>query len=479
MERLRNFVGGEWLDQGVDSTDINPSDVKDVIAEYAQADSKVTADAIEAASSAANSWGSSNIQQRADILGSIGDEILNKREVLGKLLSREEGKTLPEGIGEVTRAGNIFKFFAGEVLRLTGDLVPSVRGGVDVEVIRQPVGVVGIIAPWNFPAAIPAWKIAPALAFGNSVVFKPANLVPAMAFELAKIIVNSGLPPGVFNFVMGKGSQVGETIVNDDRVNALSFTGSVDTGREIAKKAVGRMTKFQLEMGGKNPLVILDDADLETAVQCAINGAYFSTGQRCTASSRLIVTSGIHDKFISSMREQLSKTIVDNALKEDTHIGPVVDKNQLNQDLYYIEKAKKEGAELAFGGGLLERDTEGFYLEPALFTQTKNEMTINQEEVFGPVASVIEVTDYEEALHVANATAFGLSSGIVTSSLKHSSHFRKNAEAGMVMVNLPTAGVDYHVPFGGMKGSSFGSREQGSYANEFYTTVKTAYCLPQ
>ena len=475
MERLRNFVGGEWLDQGVDSTDINPSDVKDVIAEYAQADSKVTADAIEASSNAANKWGTSNVQQRADILDSIGDEILNKRDILGKLLSREEGKTLPEGIGEVTRAGNIFKFFAGETLRLTGDLVPSVRSGVDVEVIRQPVGVVGIIAPWNFPAAIPAWKIAPALAFGNSVVFKPANLVPAMAFELAKIIGNSGLPPGVFNFVMGKGSEVGDTIVNDDRVNALSFTGSVDTGQEIAKKAVGRMAKFQLEMGGKNPLVILDDADLDIAVQCAINGAYFSTGQGCPASSRLIVTSRIHDKFINSMQEQLSKTIVDNALKEGTHIGPVVDKNQLNQDLFYIEKAKKEGAELAFGGRLLERDTEGFYLEPALFTQTKNEMTINQEEVFGPVASVIEVTDYEEALHLANATDFGLSSGIVTSSLKHSSHFKKNAQAGMVMVNLPTAGVDYHVPFGGIKGSSYGSREQGSYAKEFYTSVKTSY----
>ncbi len=475
MNRLSNYVAGEWVNQGVDAVDINPSDVNDVIAEYAQADKALTENAIEAASSVSTDWGRSNIQNRADVLDKIGNTILARKEELGSLLSREEGKTLPEGIGEVARAGYVFKFFAGEALRLTGDLVPSVRGGVDVEINREPMGVVGIISPWNFPAAIPAWKIAPALAFGNSVVFKPANLVPAMAAEIAKIIVEAGLPKGVFNLVIGKGSEVGETIVNDRRVTAISFTGSVATGQQIAQKSVARMAKFQLEMGGKNPLVILDDADMETAVSCAVNGAYFSTGQRCTASSRLIVTKGIHDKFVSALKDRLGKTVVDNALKEGTQIGPVVDKSQLNQNLYYIEEAKKEGAKLVYGGNVLTRETEGFYLEPALFTETQNDMKINREEVFGPVATVIRVENYEEALVAANATDFGLSSGIVTKSLKYASDFRKKSQAGMVMVNLPTAGVDYHVPFGGTKGSSYGAREQGSYAKEFYTTVKTSY----
>ena len=409
------------------------------------------------------------------MLDKIGNEILARKDELGRLLSREEGKTLPEGVGEVARAGNIFKFFAGEVLRRTGELVPSVRPGVDVEVTREPLGVVGIISPWNFPAAIPAWKVAPALAYGNCVVFKPADLVPGSAWAMADIIARAGLPAGAFNLVMGRGSVVGEALVNDPRVDAISFTGSVDTGRKIAQKAVARMAKFQLEMGGKNPLVVLDDADLKTAVESAVNGAYFSTGQRCTASSRLIVTKGIHNKFVDALAERLKGLVVDDALKAGTQIGPVVDKNQLNQDLFYIEEGKKEGAKLTYGGKLLKREKEGFYLEPALFVDTRNAMRINREEIFGPVASVLAVNDYDEALQLANDTPFGLSAGIVTSSLKHAAHFRRNSQAGMVMVNLPTAGVDYHVPFGGRKGSSYGPREQGRYAVEFFTTVKTAY----
>ena len=474
-QQLQNYIAGEWIAGATTSKDVNPSDTSDVIAEYAQADKAQTERAIEAARAAFPAWATFNVQARADLLDKVGNEILARREELGKLLSREEGKTLPEGIGEVVRAGNVFKFFAGEVLRRSGELVPSVRPGIDVELTREPVGVVGIISPWNFPAAIPAWKTAPALAYGNTVVFKPADLVPGMAHAIAKIIVDAGVPKGVFNFVMGRGSVVGETLVNDRRVDAITFTGSVETGKQVAAKAVARMAKFQLEMGGKNPLVVLDDADLKTAVESAVNGAFFSTGQRCTASSRLIVTKGIHDKFVGAVVERLKNLKVDNALKQGTEMGPVVDKNQLNQDLLYIEAAKKEGARLAFGGNLLKRDTEGFYLEPALFTDTVNSMRINREEVFGPVASVVMVKDYDEALAVANDTPFGLSSGIATTSLKHAAHFRRNSAAGMVMVNLPTAGVDYHVPFGGRKESSYGPREQGRYAVEFYTTVKTAY----
>ena len=477
-QQFSNLIAGEWVAGATVTRNVNPSDTSDVVGEYAQADAAQTTRAIEAARAAAPAWAAFNTQARADLLEKVGLEIIARKDELGALLSREEGKTLPEGIGEVVRAGNVFKFFAGEVLRKSGELIPSVRPGIDVEITREPVGVVGIIAPWNFPSAIPAWKIAPALAHGNCVVFKPADLVPGSSWAIADILHRAGVPAGAFNLCMGRGSVVGEALLADTRVDAITFTGSVDTGRKVAQKALATMKKFQLEMGGKNPMVVLDDADLKTAVECAVNGAFFSTGQRCTASSRLIVTQGIHDRFVEALTERLKGLVVDNALKAGTHIGPVVDQNQLNQDLYYIEEAKKEGGKLAFGGRLLERETRGFYLEPALFTETVNSMRINREEVFGPVASVVRVKDYDEALAVANDTIFGLSAGICTASLKHASHFRKHSQAGMVMVNLPTAGVDYHVPFGGRKGSSYGPREQGRYAQEFFTTVKTAYVAP-
>jgi aldehyde dehydrogenase (NAD+) len=410
-----------------------------------------------------------------DILKRIGDEIIARKDDLGRLLSREEGKTLAEGVGETVRAGQIFLFFSGECLRMAGDKLASVRPGVEVEVTREAVGVVGLITPWNFPIAIPAWKIAPALAYGNCVVFKPADLVPATAHALSEIIVRSGLPAGVFNLVMGRGSEVGQAMLEHPDVNAISFTGSVPTGRRVAAACIGSdpMKKVQLEMGGKNPLIVLDDADMKTAVECAVNGAFFSTGQRCTASSRVIVTDGIHDRFVQAVTERMQGLVVDDALKAGTHIGPVVDQNQLDQDLSYIRIGQDEGATLVAGGELLNRDNPGLLPFPALFTGVDNRMRIAQEEIFGPVATVTRVRNYDEALEIANDTQFGLSAGICTTSLKYASHFKRNAEAGMVMVNLPTAGVDYHVPFGGRKGSSYGPREQGRYAQEFYTTVKT------
>ncbi len=473
-----NLINGEWIDSQDANRDINPSDVDDLVGEYSRADAAQARRAIAAAAAAAPAWARGNIQERADLLDRIGDAILRRKTELGTLLSREEGKTLPEGIGEAGRAGYIFKFYAGEVLRLSGERIPSVRPNIDVEITREPLGVVGIITPWNFPLAIPAWKIAPALAYGNCVVFKPADLVPGCAWALADIIQSAGAPPGVFNLLVGRGSAVGETIITSPEVAGISFTGSVETGRAIARKAVERMAKVQLEMGGKNPLVILDDADLAVAVTCATQGAYYSTGQRCTASSRFVVTEGIHDRFVAAMIGRLTALKVDDALKEGTDIGPVVDQTQLDQDLSYLELGKKEGARLAYGGELLKRPKKGFYLSPALLTETRNDMRVNREEIFGPVASVIRVRDYEEAVAVANDTPFGLSSGIVTTSLKHASHFKRNSQAGMVMVNLPTAGVDYHVPFGGRKASNYGPREQGRYAVEFYTVVKTSYTAP-
>jgi acyl-CoA reductase-like NAD-dependent aldehyde dehydrogenase len=476
----KNFIGGEWVAAANAAPDINPSNTGDVIGEFPRASRADAERAIAAAKEAFPAWSHSTPQQRHDVLKKIGDEILARKDELGRLLSREEGKTLPEGVGEAVRAGQIFLFFSGECLRMSGDKVASVRPGVDVEVTREPVGVVGLITPWNFPIAIPSWKIAPALAYGNCVVIKPADLVPASAHALGEIIAKSGIPKGVFNLVMGRGSEVGDAILKHRDVAAISFTGSVETGRKIAQACVASdpMKKVQLEMGGKNPMVVLDDADLKVAVECAVNGAFFSTGQRCTASSRVIVTGGIHDRFVDAVAERMKTLKVDDALKDGTHIGPVVDKNQLEQDLSYIKIGQEEGAKLVAGGELLNRDTPGFYLSPALFTEVDNSMRIAREEIFGPVASVIRVRDYDEALNVANDTMFGLSAGICTSSLKYASHFKRNAEAGMVMVNLPTAGVDYHVPFGGRKGSSYGPREQGRYAQEFYTTVKTAYTLP-
>ncbi|WP_225770803.1 aldehyde dehydrogenase family protein [Inquilinus sp. Marseille-Q2685] len=473
-----NYIAGSWVEGPDASKNVNPSDLSDVIGEYARADRAQAEQAIAAARAAFPKWSMTTLQERHDLLDKIGNTILARKEELGRLLSREEGKTLPEGIGEAARAGQIFKFFAGEVLRIQGEKLASVRPGIDVEITREPIGVIGLITPWNFPIAIPAWKIAPALAYGNCIVFKPADLVPGSAWALSQIIVDSGVPAGVFNLVMGRGSVVGEAFVASKDVDAITFTGSVATGRGIAVRCAESGKKVQLEMGGKNPMVILDDADLNTAVGAATNSAFFSTGQRCTASSRLIVTEGIHDRFVAAMTEKLKSLKVDNALKQGTDIGPVVDQSQLDQDLSYIDIGVKEGAKLAVGGERLNRETEGFYLSPALFTETTSDMRINREEIFGPVASVIRVKDYEQALATANDTEFGLSAGIATTSLKHASHFKRASQAGMVMVNLPTAGVDYHVPFGGRKGSSYGPREQGRYAAEFYTVVKTAYTFP-
>ncbi len=477
----RNLINGEWVEGARVSRNINPSDTRDLVGEYAQADAAQARQAIAAARAAFAGWSVTTPQQRFDLLDAAGSEILARKAELGDLLAREEGKTLPEAIGEVARAGNIFKFFAGEALRVGGEVIGSVRPGVGVEVTREPLGVVGLITPWNFPIAIPAWKLAPALAFGNCVVMKPADLVPGSAWALADILHRAGLPKGVFNLVMGRGSEVGAVLLEDQGVDAISFTGSVATGQRVAAACAARMAKFQLEMGGKNPFVVLDDADLAVAVNCTVQSGFFSTGQRCTASSRVIVTEGIHDRFVAAVAEKMKTLKVDDARKAGTDIGPVVDAAQLAQDLDYIAIGRQEGATLAAGGEAIERNADGapgFYLRPALFTETTAQMRINREEIFGPVISVIRAKNYDEALALANDTPFGLSSGIATTSLKHASHFKRHAQAGMVMVNLPTAGVDYHVPFGGRKGSSYGPREQGRYAAEFYTTVKTSYTQP-
>ncbi len=471
---FKHYINGRWETGVTLGVSENPSDLADVVGEFARADAAQAENAIRAAADAREAWAASTPQRRFEVLDLIGSELLARKDELGTLLAREEGKTLPEAIGETARAGQIFKFFAGEALRIPGQKLASVRPGVDVEITREPVGVVGLIAPWNFPLAIPAWKIAPALAYGNTVVFKPAELVPGCAWALAEIISRAGLPAGAFNLVLGSGRRVGQTIVESPLVDAISFTGSVGVGESILAAATARRAKVQLEMGGKNPLVVLADAQLDRAVEHAIQGAYYSTGQRCTASSRIIVESAVFDRFAEAMRQRTRALVVGHALERGTQIGPAVSREQLEQDLAYVAIGRQEGAEWLAGGEALERPTRGHYLSPALFVAQPRHRIV-REEIFGPVACLIRADDYEHALALANDTPFGLCAGICTESLSRATHFKRHAQVGMVMVNLPTAGVDPHVPFGGRKASSHGPREQGSYAAEFYTTVKTAY----
>ena len=472
-----NLNGGKSLAGTGFSPNLNSSNLADVIGDYTQASAEQLDAAVQAARAAFPAWSTSGIQARADALDKIGTEILARRAELGMLLAREEGKTRAEGIGEAARAGNIFKFFAGECPRLTGEVVPSVRTGIGVEISREPVGVIYIITPWNFPIAIPAWKIVPALAYGDCVAIKPAGLVPGCAWALAEIISRSGIPAGVFSLVMRRGSMIGDLLVNHQGVDAISFTGSQAVGGRIAQQCAVILKKIQLEMDGKNPQVILDDADLAQAVERSVQSAFFSTGQRCTASRSLIATEGVYWKFVEAKKARMAGLKVGDALAVGTNIGPVSSLSQLDQDMNYVDIGKAEGAVLLAGGERSKLSTDGFFMAPALLTDTTGDMRINREEVFGPVASIIRVKGHEEALLEANNTPFGLAAGIATTSLKQVTHFKRHSQAAMVMVNLPTAGLDYHVPFGGRKGSSYGPREQGRYAQDFFTIVKTAYTL--
>ena len=474
MTPLSNIVDGVATPGQGQRVTYNPSNLDEVVGCYTQGGAEDVAAAVDAAQRALPSWSTASPQIRHDLLLRVGARLLAEREEIGRLLSREEGKTLAEGLAEVSRAGQIFQFFAGECLRPGGQLLPSVRPSVDIEITREPVGVIGLITPWNFPIAIPAWKLAPALAWGNCVVIKPADIVPGCVHALVRILHEEGCPPGVVNLVMGRGSEVGQALVDHPAVSAISFTGSEGVGRRLIAACGAGLKRVQAEMGGKNPMVVLDDADLDVAVPACINAAFFSTGQRCTAASRFIVTRGIYDAFVARMKADLSRQFVGNALDPATTIGPVASSSQLQSDLDYIALAREEGAAV-WGGELLDRPDRGYYLFPALFLDARNTMRVAREEIFGPCAAVIIADDFDHALTLANDSEFGLSAGICTTSLKAASAFRKSVKAGMVMVNLPTAGVDYHVPFGGRNASSFGSREQGRHAAEFYSQIKTSY----
>ncbi|MGH1482646.1 MAG: aldehyde dehydrogenase family protein [Geminicoccales bacterium] len=475
MDHKSNYIAGAWISGESELENRNPSDLSDVIGLYAQADGGQLDTALDAAHHAQAEWARSGIERRHNALMAIGQTLMARSAELGELLSREEGKPFAEGKGEIYRAAQFFTYYAAETLRQIGDSADSVRPGIEIDVRREPVGVIGVISPWNFPTATASWKIAPALAFGNAVLWKPANLTPASAVALTEIIAEQDLPKGLFSLVMGSGRSVGQRLVESAGVDAISFTGSVPVGKGIATAAIQNLTKVQMEMGSKNALAVMDDGDLDLAVAVALGGAFGGSGQKCTASSRLIVHQDVHDAFVEKLVAGAKALKVGHALAEGTQIGPVVSEGQLEENFHYIEIGKNEGAELLCGGERLEMATEGYYMAPAVFANTTNAMRINQEEMFAPIASVIKVSSYEEALATVNDTRFGLTSGIVTRSLARATHFKRNARTGCVMINLPTAGTDYHVPFGGRGDSSYGPREQGAYAQEFYTTVKTAY----
>lgn len=471
---LTHRIGGARIEGALLVESRNPSDLADVVAVSPAGDESILEEAIAAAQASQPAWANASPEFRSDCLERAGLILADRAAEIGELLAREEGKTLAEGKAETMRASRIFRFFAGEALRLHGRALPSVRPGMDVETRLEPLGVVGLITPWNFPIAIPAWKTAPALAFGNAVVLKPAGITPAVAAAMADALESAGLPAGVFNLAFLRGSVAGG-LARDPRVAAVSFTGSTGVGARLATDAASHGKRVQLEMGGKNPLVVLDDADLERAVAIALDGSFFSSGQRCTASSRLIVTDGIHDRFVAALADRVRALKVGHALEPATQIGPVASEEQRDTVETYLQVAADEGAQIVVGGERLKRATEGYFIAPALIAESTPAMRVNREEIFGPVASVIRVGDLDEAIAVANDSEFGLSAGVVTTSLANAAAFKRRIQAGMVMVNAPTAGVDYHVPFGGTKASSMGPREQGFAAAEFYTRMKTIY----
>jgi acyl-CoA reductase-like NAD-dependent aldehyde dehydrogenase len=470
-----NFIAGDWVAGSSEIENRNPSDLSDLIGMFAQATPDQLDATLDQARRAQVEWEAYGIERKYNVLMAIGTEMMARAEELGTLLAREEGKPMAEGKGEVYRAGQFFTYYAAETLRQMGDTADSVRDGIEIDVRREAVGVVAIISPWNFPTATASWKIAPALCYGNAVVWKPANVTPASAVALVEIIARQDIPKGLVSLVMGAGSSIGQRLVESPKVNAISFTGSVPVGKGIAAAAIQNLTRVQMEMGSKNALAVMDDADIDLAVSLALGGAFGGSGQKCTASSRLVVHQSVHDQFVEKLVEGVKAMKVGHALEAGTQLGPVVSEQQLKENLAYVDLAATEGAELLCGGQRLEMPTEGYYMSPGVFVGTHNDMRINREEMFAPLACVIPVASYDEALHVVNDTNFGLTAGIVTTNLARATHFRRNAKSGCVMVNLPTAGTDYHVPFGGRGDSSYGPREQGKTAAEFYTIVKTSY----
>jgi acyl-CoA reductase-like NAD-dependent aldehyde dehydrogenase len=476
-QTFANYINGEWVATGATFENRNPANTDEVVGLFAKGSPAEMTAAADAAAAAFPAWSTMSGPARGNILYKAADILDKNFDSVAADMTREEGKTLPEAKGEVRRAINIFRYFAGEGSRLPGMLVPSERDRVHMFALRKPVGVVGLITPWNFPSAIPAWKLAPALICGNTVVIKPASAAPLSAWRIVEALHQAGIPKGVVNFVAGSGGELGTALVNATPLKAVSFTGSCEIGNWLHSEASKRRLRIQLEMGGKNPTIVLADADFPSAVENVVNAAFFSTGQKCTATSRAIVEDAIYDKFVAAVVERTRKLKVGDGMQPGIDIGPCVDKGQMDTVLRYIEIGRKECGEPACGGKRLTDGAlaKGYFVEPTVFTNVTQDQTIAREEIFGPVLAIMRAKDFEDAMTIANAIPFGLSSSIQTTNLSRAFEYIYRAEAGLLTVNLPSAGVEYQLPFGGTKESSFGPKEQGPAALEFYSDYKTVY----
>lgn len=476
MKEYKNLIGGQWCiaSDGTTSEIRNPADHSQVLGIFPKSTKEDINKAIAAARESFPAWAKMPPPDRGVILDRTSQIITSRMDEMTKMLTSEEGKTLAEAKAEITRTRDLFRYFSGEGYRMGGDVLPSSINGELLYTKREPLGVIGVITPWNFPVAIPAWKIAPALVYGNTVVFKPASITPRSGLMLVEALVEAGLPPGVLNFVTGSGRVVGDEIASSPDINAISFTGSYQIGCGIYNQAVKNMTRIQLEMGGKNPLVVANDADLELAVSLAVRGGFGLTGQTCTSTSRVIVEEKIADDFAQAITQAAKNLVVGNGLDEATQMGPAVSPDQLETDFMYIRIGKDEGAKLLTGGDSAKDG--GFYIQPTVFDWVEPKMRIAQEEIFGPVISIIRAKDFDDAIEKANNIGFGLSAGVVTKDLKKAFDFTNRIEAGVVKINEPTNGIVVQAPFGGFKHSSANTfKEQGKAAIEFFTRTKTVY----
>lgn len=475
-EVFRNYINGEWVGEET-FENRNPASTDELVGLFAKADAQAMADAVAAAQAALPAWAGLPAPARGNCLFKVADILERRFEQLAAEMTREEGKTLPESKGEVRRSINIFRYFAGEGARQPGFVVPSERDRVHTFAVRRPIGVVGLITPWNFPSAIPAWKLAPALICGNTVVIKPASAAPLSAWRMVEACHLAGIPPGVVNCLAGPGGELGRAMLEAPGLKAVSFTGSCQVGHRLHEEASRRRLRIQLEMGGKNPTIVLSDCDFSLAVENVVNGAFASTGQKCTATSRAIVEDAIYDRFLEALVERTSRLKVGNGMEPGVDIGPAIDQAQLETDLDYIEIGKAEAGPPRIGGRRLTGPgyDKGYFVEPTIFADVTEAMRIAQEEVFGPVLAVMRARDFEEALRMANCVPFGLSASIQTTNVSRVFEYIARTEAGLLTVNLPSAGVEYQLPFGGTKDSSFGPKEQGWTALEFYSDFKTVY----
>ena len=474
-----NFIDGQWTASSTDRTFAvhNPAHKNEVIAHFPASGASDVNRAVDAAAAALGEWSRTSAIKRGGYLRKAAEILARRRDEAAKLLTREEGKPLFEARGEVDRGVGLLEFYAGQGPILGGETFPSGIEGRFLYTLRSPLGVVAMITPWNFPSAIPICKTAPALLCGNTVVLKPASLAPVSAALFGECLSEAGLPAGVFNVVTGSGREAGEALVGDGRIRAISFTGSYETGRSIMRKAAERLIRIGLEMGGKNPHIVMDDADLDRAVNDCTVGAFWGSGHKCTACSRAIVLEGVYDAFVEKLVKRTAEIRVGDPLLAETQVGPVIDENQLDSILRYIEIGRGEGAKLAIGGTRLRGGIydEGWYMAPAVFTEVTPRMRIAQEEIFGPVLAVMKARSFEEAIGIANDIEYGLAGSISTRSLLHSLEFARRIDAGVVHVNSPTAGLELQMPFGGWKHSTSGYREMGKSAIEFYTQIKTVY----